>query len=231
MTVQAVKTALQALLNANASTDFFVIGAQSQGINSEDVYDRPMVQVFLSQTDFDESRSPRIGKVTGLATFRIELTIASPSIVDVATLDDPTSTQGQIAAALAASFEAMDVADAAMDNLYSKVWNILHNPQNRNFGIDPSVFQVSDNWIPTFRKGAPLQRGEVVVISANLSLQCKIVEYPQSATEVPGLAIDTVINATIDRTAVPADGIAATFGNPPTSPKYDPARQGAKVGT
>lgn len=231
MTFQAVKTALQNLLASNASTNFFVIGAQTQGARAEDILNRPMVQVFYSQTEWDEGRSPRAGKATGTVTFKVLLTIASASSVDIATLNDPDSTAGQIAAALAANAAAEDVADAAWDNLYSIVWNILRDPENRNFGVAETTWQISDNWIASTKKGDPIIRGEVVAISGTMNLTCKIVEYPSSTDETPGLAIDTVFNATINKTAVPAQGIAATFGNPPSSPKYDPARQGSKVGT
>jgi hypothetical protein len=231
MTFQLVKTALQNLLASNAGTDFYVVGAQTQGENADFIAERPMVQVFYSQTDWDESASPRSGKARGTVTFKVLLTIAKGSVVDIATLNDPTSTAPEIAAALAANAAAEDVADAAWDNLYSIVWNILRNPENRNFGVAETTWQISDNWIASTRKGDPIIRGEVVAISGTMNLTCKIVEYPGSTDETPGLAIDTVFNATIDKTAVPAAGIAATFGNAPASPKYDPARQGAKVGT
>ena len=231
MTFQLVKTALQNLLNSNSGTDFYVVGAQTQGENADFIYERPMVQVFYSQTEWDESASPRSGKARGTVTFKILLTIAKGSVVDIATLNDPNSTAGQIAAALAANAAAEDVADAAWDNLYSIVWNILRNPANRNFGVAETVWQISDNWIASTRKGDPIIRGEVVAISGTMNLTCKIVEYPVSAIETAGHAVDVVFNPTIDKTADPVAGIAATFGNAPSSPKYDPARQGSKVGT
>jgi len=167
---------------------FQTVGFQRQSKNADEVEgDLRMVQVYFSRGDFPKRAGRNTGPVQHDAVYRVELTVSKAAEGDLATLDNPSSTAPQLAAALAAFSEAADLADASLDELAGIVYQILMDGLNYDLGV--TKYTVSNRWVDNIQKDDPTPRGGLVVLTGSMNLSCRMAEdiTGDVGVEVPGI--------------------------------------------
>ena len=205
MQFQTVKTALAALLAANAaSLGYSIVGYQAQSHGAEEIanYQRH-VEVYYGSGTFPRDKSSIVGPFAHEVTYKVSLIISGTARADLSVLESPTATDAQRASALEASLAAADFADRLWDDLAAKVWNLLMMPANRSLGLDTGV--VSDRYISNLKKNSPSRQGSFVILDGTMDYTCRVIETPTGETPVPGTTIEAGIILTSDKTGTVLD--------------------------
>jgi hypothetical protein len=193
MRFREVKEAIINVLGAAATANgtYRVIGYQDRNRAAEEALgDSRLVEVFCSSGDFPKSAGDIGGTMIHDPTIQILLTVASRSLVDLSVLDDPGASDAARAAALLAAKPATSIADDSMDELIELVYQVLMDAAERDFGLTDLV---ANKWIPSWRKDAPLNLGEYVILGANMTLEFRVDEEVDGDSVVPADVIDTTL--------------------------------------
>lgn len=169
------------LINAAAGRYQLAVG-QNQSTASEEVEDLRMVTIYYMTGDFPKSSGVINGPVQHDPTFKIEFLVSAASTADLSVLDNPDSTTAEIIAALSAMQTASKLADVLMDSLFAIIFQILMDTRNQDLGFSKGV--VSNRWVNQFEKDTPIQRGELVTLTASCLLTCRIQEEVTGDTGV-----------------------------------------------
>lgn len=204
MNFRTVNQAIIDTLGAAAAGRFQVVGYQRQVKSAQEVKDNSrMVQSFYAAGDFPKSAGRQTGPVQHNMTFSIGLTVSAPARVNLAAINDPNATAGQIATALAALQEGADAADILFDELAEIVYQILMD--GRNFDLGLSKGTLSKRWINSIRKNQPAPEGALVVLTGTIEYSCNTVEDIPGDTGTAGGIISTVVDIDgddVERTGV-----------------------------
>lgn len=175
MTFRTVKNAIVDLLGSQAESRFIVIGYQKQSKHSDEfVGNNRLVQVYFSDGNFQKNVGRMRGDKTHDINIDIDLSASAMASGDLSVLDSTTATETQKAAALLAVRNAAEVADEKIDELIDYVWNILLDARNENLGLENGV--VSSRWIDRIQKDTIIERGDLVVKTANIKYSCRVQE-------------------------------------------------------
>ena len=206
MNFELVRDAITAILGA-AAVDFKVIGFQRQTKGAEEVdgASNGLVQVFYSAGQFGSARTPT-GPSLHDMTFKVQMTVSSPASADLSVLDDPGSDPGAKQAVLAALVESAQIADRYLDALWVKVYNILMDARNYDFGLPKGT--VANRWVNDFGKDDPAPQGELIVLTGSATLFSRTVEELLGATGKPMVSVQTKLQHS-DDTATEAGVIVA----------------------
>lgn len=178
MMFREVKEALKNLLAENSENRFRVIGFQRQSKATDEVFNNDrLVQVYYSEGTFLKSAGRMKGSKTHDLTIEIDMTASAKAIVDISILDSSTATEQQKAAALAGLKEAAESADEKIDELIDYVYQILMDARNDKIGFNSG--EVSSRWIGGITKDAVIERGDLVVKTANMKYTCRVQEEIQ----------------------------------------------------
>jgi len=195
MMFHTVKNAIVQLLGDNAQSRFQVIGYQRQGKGaSETLGINQFVQVYYSGGSFPKSAGRRTGTKTHDIKMNINLTTSAKAQGDLSVLDDPGATIQAKAAALLAVREAAEIADNQMDALIKAVFQILLDA--RNDGIGLGVGEVSSRWIDAIQKDTMIDRGDLIVKTANFEYSCRVQEdvFGDIGVTPDPMTIDAALN-------------------------------------
>lgn len=178
MQFRTVKTALQTILGDQAESRFQVIGYQRQSKSSDEMLgNNRIVQVYYADGNFPKSgriRGPKFHDIT----IEIDMSASAAAQVDISILDSTTATAIQKAEALAALREAAEVADTQLDEIIDAVYQIVMDARNEELGL--TVGEISNRWVDRIQKDTLLERGDLVVKTANMKYTCRVIE------DVPG---------------------------------------------
>jgi len=158
--------------NAEAGR-YKTVGYQRQSKASIEVLgNNRFIQVFYFSGDFPESAAGRSGTKQHACTFRIELTAAASSKIDLTVF--AAGSEAQKAAALLAHLEATEEADKSIDELINIAYQVIMDNDNYDLGLGIGV--ISNRWINNVQKDTPPNQGEYVVITASMSLTLRTTE-------------------------------------------------------
>ena len=175
MNFRIVKQALIDTLGDAAAERFHVIGYQRQNKSSSQVKNNlRMVQCYFSEGNFPKSAGRMRGHKTHDLQIEIDLSASAAATGDLSILDNPAATAIQKAAAMAAVQEAAHNADVLIDELIEYVYQIIMDARNENLGIETGL--ISNRWISRIQKDTLLERGDLVVKTANLRYECRVQE-------------------------------------------------------
>jgi hypothetical protein len=191
MMFRTVAASIVDILGDAAADRFTVVGYKPRALSADEVKDDlRTVQVFYTEGEFPKSSAGSLGPLNHDLTFKIDLSVASASKGDLASLSNPDSTGPQFVAALESFQEASDLANASLDELIDIVFNILMDGRNLDLGLETGY--VANRWIKNVTKQGPLPRGEYVVISGSMDLTCGVAE---EILGDPGVAADPDLGA------------------------------------
>lgn len=213
MSFRTIKAEIVALLSAAAAGRYRVIGNHEDAVDASRLAgaDRS-VQVFNASGEFSKKSGGLAGPVQHDLTVRVELMASAKASADLSVLEDPDSTAGEIAAALASVQTASALADDEIDELIDIVFQVLMDARNRDVGHSTPV---ANRWISDWRKSAPMVRGEHVAIGAQMDLTYRIdedVAGDPGVTPTTGEAVDTSITVTNDETGTTQPGAGVIEG-------------------
>ncbi len=175
MMFRTVRDAIVQLLGDQAESRFRVIGYQRQSKSPDELTgDNRLVQVYYSDGAFPKPASRMMGNKTHNLTFEIDLSASAAALGDLSVLDSTTSTAIQKAAAIAAIKEAAETADTQVDELIDAVYQILMDARNEGLGLDKG--DISSRWIDRIQKDTIIERGDLVVKTANMKYTCRVQE-------------------------------------------------------
>lgn len=197
MKFEEVRDSIITLLETYATGRYRVIKGQLQNIAAEQVKGtQRAIQVFYSDGDYPENQSTGSG-IEHKCTFRLNYYVAAPARGDKATLESDDSTPAEKAAALLNIAGSWSNADEEMDEFRRMITQIILDPVNDQLGMplldrdgDPITDnsrgrkQVSSRWLSNFQKSQPLDRGNLVTITAFESLTLTLDETTPGATPV-----------------------------------------------
>ncbi len=195
MNFRLIKASIATLLGTAAAGRYRTIGFQEQGKAASEIKDSDRsVQVYYSAGDFPKSKSSRAGPIQHDMTFRVDMSVSKASLVDLATINDVGSTALQIAAALAASQEASELADDSLDELIEIIYQVLMDNENVDLGM---THFISNTWVGNAQKDDPILRGNLVVLTASMQLRCSDEETLDGDAGVAG-SVGDLVDTTID---------------------------------
>lgn len=183
MVFEELRDGLEALLIANQASLFRTIGEQKQSTDADQVKgDLRTVQVFYSTGNYPKGKSSRqlLNHEIG---FQIFYTVSSPAKADLTVLDDPGASPAAKQAALAASQEGSRLADRSLDELRRIVTQIIMDPVNQSIGL--TKYTVSDPWLDNFRKDQPIDKGNLVILTASEIFSAVVSEKTDGAILTP----------------------------------------------
>ncbi len=195
MNFEVVRDALETILLANQGALFRTVTGQRQSTDEKEIKGvLRLMQVFYSEGDYDRGRSSN-AKLEHDTKFTLWYSLSSPATADLTILDDPLATPSQKQAALLASTDGSRLADQSMDEFRRMVTQILMDPVNLDLGL--ARYTLSNRWLRGFRKGQPIDKGNLITITATEDFECRVTETLAGAT--PTLGVQPVIDVTSDQ--------------------------------
>lgn len=173
MNFETIKAAIVQIYGDAEAGRYKTVGYQRQSKAAAEVLgDNRFIQVFYFSGDFPKSAAGQSGTKQHECTYRIELTAAASSKVDLTVFADGTEVQK--AAALLAHLEATEEADKSIDELIRIAYQVIMD--NENFDLGLPVGTISNRWVNNIQKDTPPNQGEYVIITASMSLTLKTTE-------------------------------------------------------
>jgi hypothetical protein len=174
MMFREVKTALVNILGDAAASRFIVVGYQRQSKASSEVKNNNrLVQVYYADGNFPRGQRNK-GPHTHDLSFNVDVSASAAAKGDLSVLDSTTATQYQKAAAIASIKFAADEADTLIDELIEYVYQIIMDARNYDLGL--TVGEVTNRWIERIQKDTIIERGDLIVKTANLKFTCRVQE-------------------------------------------------------
>lgn len=209
MNFRLIKTSIiDNVLGPAEAGRYRTIGYQKQTTDVEDVLDNERsVQLFYSSSDFPKNASGLQGPFKHEISYRLELAVSKEAAIDLAVLNNPSSTAIERAAVLTSVQEAADLADESFDDLVDILFQVFMDARNIELGLP--VGDATDRWIGQVRKDEPEPTGEFVLLTGTMVLTCSTSEEAPGDPGVSGAKIiDTVVD--IDGDDVEQTGVEVT---------------------
>lgn len=192
MKFRTVKAAIVTLLGNASAGKFRTVGFQPQGESAEqNLNDERSVQVFFSEGTFPKSSASIQGPYDHSVKYDVWLTVSKASEGDLSALENPASTDGERATALAAFELASPLADESLDELIELVFQIIMEADNIDLGL--SVGIATNRWIGKIEKDQPTPRGRFVSITALMPITCNMSEEVTGLIPTAGEEIDLTL--------------------------------------
>jgi len=192
MNFQSVQTALVTALGAGAAGRYRTIGYQDLPIGqSEIIGNNKLVSVYYVQGDLPKHLSGLVGPATHSCKFNIDLKLSQNTKVNLSTLEDSESTEGERATVLAALQDSKNLANTNLDDFINVVFGVLTDNRNLFLGLSKSIF--ANRWISNIKKEEPMYFGNSVICSAILTYECDVEETFVGDSGTAGDIIDLTI--------------------------------------
>jgi len=195
---QVKKSITCAVLGPAEDGRYRTIGYQNQTEDAESSLDNERsVQIYWVGSDFPESASALQGPFKHKITYRIDLSAAKATELDLKVLNDVSATPEDKADALYAFQEAAELADESFDELVDIVYQVIMDARNIDLGMSPGV--VSDRWISQAKKDDPVPAGEYALLTGSMTLTCSVSEEAGGDPGVEGaINMSTVVDIVDD---------------------------------
>lgn len=174
MQFEIAKAAMVNILGTAAEGRFRVIGFQRQSTSADEIEkSNRLVNVYYSGGSFPKS-GRMMGPKTHDITLEIDMKASAKAKVNLTPLESETATAQEKAAALAALVEAADQADGYVDELIRIVYQIIMDARNEGLGLPKG--DIANRWIENIKKDTTIDRGDMVVKTANMKYTCRVQE-------------------------------------------------------
>jgi hypothetical protein len=171
MMFRTVKAALVTILGNASTGSYKVIGYQRQSTDADTATGtNRRVSVSYVSGSFPRSGSSPRGPVRHEMEFAIELLCSAKASGNLSALSNPSSTDEQKAAAIAAFTPAAEAVETQMDAFIDTIYQVLMN--NEAIRLDDGTLgdlKVANRWISSVRKDDPMPSGALAVLTATLT--------------------------------------------------------------
>jgi len=175
MNFRIIKDAIAQTLCNHQGSDFRVLGYQRQTKSAKEfTNDNRLVLVYYNEGEFPSRASSNQYCAKHNLRFNVEFTVSAAATGDIATATDATATARERADAIAAIKEATEKVDNQLDELIERVYQILMDAKNRDFGLPAGT--LSGRMIERIKKDDTIQDGELVVKTGIMDLICSTTE-------------------------------------------------------
>lgn len=190
MVFEDLRDSIEALLLANQSTYFRTIGEEKQAPDAREALGNlRFVEVFFNEGDQGSGSTETLAVHD--VKYQLVFTVSATATADTSVLEkDSGATAEQKAAALLASTAGTRIAGQSMDAFYRMVWQIIMDPVNKDLGL--AKYTVGKRVLSGFKKGSPVDHGNIVTIMAIADLTANVDEVATGAT--PTTAVEPAIN-------------------------------------
>ena len=203
MQFRVIRQAIIDLLDTSSGGRYRVIGRKVQSKSQDEVKNSDrLVQVAFTDGNFPKIGAMRGHKIHDL-TIEINLSASAAATGDLTVLDNPMATQQQKAAAILAIREAGENADEKIDDLIEIVYQIMMDARNERLGLDRG--EVASRWISDIKKDTLLERGDLIVRTANMRYTCRVSEAVLG--DIGVVPDPLVIDAEIPVSDIPGAGV------------------------
>jgi hypothetical protein len=199
MVFRKIRDGVRSTLAQLANGEFEVVGHQARGKGASEVDNKNrLVEVFYNRGDFPKSAAGLYGPTKHDITFRLDLTVSAKAQVDLSKINDPSSTPAEIARAIADGKAADQQADDSMDELFDRVYQILMDARNDQFGLPAGT--VASRWASGITKDEPNNDGNRTIITGTMQLTCTTSEPVEGVTgvEIAAPVMDTELEIETD---------------------------------
>lgn len=195
MNFRVIKNAIVQTLENNKGSDFRVVGYRKQTRSAQEVTnDNKIVKVYYTEGQLPARGNSNQYGAKHQCTFNVEFTVSAAATGDLDTATDSNATAAERAAAIAGIQEAADKVSDDLDIFIERVYQIIMNAANRDFGLPVGI--ISGRTIERIQKNDPIDNGALIVQTGIMDLTCNTFESIQGYTDPsPGSAktIDTEI--------------------------------------
>jgi hypothetical protein len=203
MNFREIKDAIVTLLGNNQGSDFRTIGFQRQKRSAQEFEnDDRLVQVLYLEGEFPSRSNSNIYSSKHQLRFNIEFTVSGAATGDIEKATDTAASARERSQAIENIKEATEKVDTQLDELIERVYQILMNAENRDFGLNKGV--VSGRTIERIRKDDTIEDGTLIVKTGMMDLTCTTIEEIAGNVDPdPGSekTIDTEIGISADETS------------------------------
>jgi len=175
------------LLNNNSENEFTVTHGVGETVGADKVT-KPNITIFYERGVFPKAGAALAGPYQHEATFRIEHRIVMPAKSNLFVIHDPGATDAELAAALLAAPRQTADASAALDELFSRVFNILMDAEY--YDLNLPIGTVVNRKISNFDKDRPMQAGGLLVLTGWALFTCVMEEAVGGLEGQPGGSVD-----------------------------------------
>lgn len=197
MEFQNVQTGLVSMLGAAAASRYRTVGYEDIPIDQSEISgNNKLVSVYYKNGTFPLGKSGRFGPANHECNFNIELKLSQACSVDIATLEDPASTQGELSTALSGLQNAKDLANSNLDAFVSIIFGVLTDNRNAFLGLSKKVF--SDRWISGINKEKLQVFGDMIIATAILTYTCEVKEVFVGDSGSAGTIVDLTVKINDD---------------------------------
>jgi len=195
MVFEDLRDGLIATLEANETGRFITVSYKRQGIDAEQIKGAlRTIQVFFDAGDYPE-KGYVPGNFTHDVSFGIVYEASAASTMDLAVIENPASTESEIAAAIINGKVAEERVDRAIDEMRRFATQILLDPPNEDFTLPK--YTVNNARLTGFKKGSPGKLGKLVTLRATETFTAIIEERTTGSTVTP--AAQPVVDITNDQ--------------------------------
>lgn len=180
MMFRQVKASLIAELVAAAAGRFTVVKSQKQSINAEKQLQIPRVMVNFANSSYSSDNSSFQVEHDSTLNFVIKISVASPILVDLETLNDELATAGDRATALANAQDICDTANDLINEISDNVYQIIEDARNYDLGF--AIGLVRDRHIDNLTIYEAQRDGQLVLASSVFDFSCKVTEIVDGET-------------------------------------------------
>lgn len=194
MMFRQVKAALVAELEAGAAGRFYVVKSQKQSISAEKQLQTPRVMVNFANSSYASDNSSFQVEHDSTLNFVIKISVASPLLVDLATLNDENALPSARATALANAQDVCDTANDLINEISDNVYQVIEDARNYDLGF--AVGLVRDRHIDNLTIYEAQRDGQLVLASSVIDFSCKVTELVDGETGTAA-AVDAVADGDI----------------------------------
>jgi hypothetical protein len=175
MEFRLIKNQVVKILGDAAGSRFQVVGYKRQTKSADEILNNDrMVQVYFSDGSFPKSAGRMHSEKAHDISIEIDLSASAAAHGNLTVLDDPVAPAYEKAAAILAIKEAAEIADGKIDDLIEWVYQILMDARNIDLKLEKG--QVNSRWIDRIQKDVIIERGDLVVKTANMKYTCRCTE-------------------------------------------------------
>lgn len=196
MNFRIIKDAILETLCIHQGSDFRVVGHQKQTKSSKEVNnDNKLVQVLYREGEFPARGQSNIIGAKHNLVFNIEFTVSAAAVGDIETATDSTATALERSNAIASIKEAVERVDCQLDEFIDRVYQILMDASNVDFGLSKGI--LSGRRIERITKNDTVEDGSLVLKTGMFDLSCSTFEDVQGLID-PNAGIEKVIDTVIE---------------------------------
>ena len=191
MNFRVVKTAVDTILEAYSASKYIVTGGQRQSKGADENALLPRVTTYYQSGDFPLSSSNFQTDKTHNVEIKIEITVVVKGKVDLSVLNNDSSSQSEIAAALAAMPDIAKLADDKFDETFEDVYQAIMAADK--YDLDLPIGTARNRWINNVKKDNPNPRGEYMILTGFCLFSCQVNEQVTGITGIDGDIIENSI--------------------------------------